>query len=1412
MTESDPGRSASPDVAPAAFEGTRLGYRSDRVRKHLETILMSFRFGFESLPSEAQQAYTNFQQNNDFPAFGSALRQLLLDENLEDFIRESPAFLHAATKLFDSRYPLLGLKARLNDLTGRRGKSSSKAQSRRSPGSRRGSKREARRNTESRHSGDDSSAPASARVTRTLTLDSRTRQKKSQKGQSVKHIRFEAGLPSGVTKIPIINIEPAGATSNIGDQPTPANTPVIPGFVMSTRTSPKEQETPKSKNEELRKRLTELNSQLNKLTEARGGYSLDFNLYPYKGWKVEQPRVLLHRARNFLADEDIDRTLNWSQKFAELTEYLSYLTHNYRGEAWGADLREVIEMLHAHSVFQKYHYGNPKLNLKFDTAWPKGSKRLPPLPGTEHSIEKSDKVKEDNLGERKLLLNKIRPAIDVHYKVPSKVLSKYIECYTSEARDFWGFTPASAHPRLGLMSIENDTYEECLSSNISTTCKNIEAAEAKFKAESDKKHFSPNALRAFATLRGTRRAAVQQSLSHLNNAENLAVCNVFRTLILPKPKIPEKPDAGIVIPTMQVTEVPEKESRDPFGFTLAHKWYTRADRHWGDWEYKHAVKECHGHRLWENRKEPIMDLPKNFKGPYAHDCLDHEMKKIRLLLKRCEALYDRILLEKERTPRKFMTNVSQSLLDGLEGKNWEMTDLKFYKDDLVPDSRDLIHVRPKEEDFLRLLGEHSTNKKMVTYKTKDVKSGSRFDIFEQRVKKMFYGEGTTIVHCYTFEEFMQELNRDCDGPVKRWRFSENETWENALNLQNETGLITIYGTEGGGYILYRAEANLHPEQLIRWLDVDKDLDAFVQGVDLANIREGEENAEVGHERDEIDTISTKISVQESEDLGDYMFGLPKIENLRSWEELAEDASDVESSKLQQDMRKTKDFYRCLCFRLGKTIHDLQAKQETIRRQLTPRQQELNRDFVDLVTRVWDSDARERPDKKDKNPKKGGLKRVTPSYQDIIRMMKPEIYDPTWEMRPVTEGFPGDTLIRETIRKGIIREAYENKSMIFPSRIDRYTNQDGFTVELPRRHEPVWSFAHPERKTKAPRYWDMNRWPLHLQSETTAERIRSGAFSGGVSRKPAAPSPIATPPLSPTRPIKWETSRETTRLRRQGEEYTAEDIAEGTAAPLIPTEDMATSPGPVEDTGTSEQHDQIIPGLGEDFVVTFADLANSRRTFTPGPPRYFLGDTPLQKKYIEDYIKRGIVPTEQPPTWRHRLGALMGRRQVEDDPTALPEVHPRDVPKSRPRLESSEYLDYESSAEMLDVMDNDDIDVEMEELVTRRPYDEELPSPMMLSLPHSSSVEHAPPVEDDFATEPIPEVPEEFGIAYGQADLSLTEQGEQLVQMSLSQRSRSRHLMSDRLNLTIEEPESPTTVEYTDEETSASVRKALSESD
>lgn len=1054
--------------------------------------------------------------------------------------------------------------------------------------------------------------PSNARAVRTLT-----RQKKGKKSKTVTWAKTGPRPQPSSTRIPTINVESAGYASEEGNQPTPTNTPVTPGFVVNTRMGIRNEQAPESNDEELRGRQGRKTALPNSSLEDP---EPDFNLYPYKGWKIEQPAVLLHRARNFLADEDIDRTLDWSQKFAELAEYFSYLLHNWQGEDWGADLHEVINMLYTHQLFEQYHYGSPQLNLNFDDVLPKHSNRLLPITGAEVSVENLNEDEVSELGERKLLLTKIRPAIDVHYKLPSKVLSKYIHLYTSDASRFWGFTSASESPRRGLMDLENAAYEECIYSNMSNTCRRLEAAEAKFKTESDEERFSSGALQAFAALRGTRRAAVQQTLSYLDNAENLAVCNVFRTLILPPPKIPEKPDAGIIIPTMQVANVPVKESQDPFSYTLAHRWYMKADRYWGDWAYEHAVKECYGHKLWENRKEPIMDLPKNFKGPYVHDFLDHDMKKALSLLRRCEILKNRILLQNERTPRDFIKDVIQCLLNGLRGTHWEDTDMEFYDDEFAPGSRRLVHIRPKEEEFLRLLGEHSINRRTVDPSVKGFKVGPHSDLFEQRVKNMFYGEGTTDAPSYGFEEFVKELNRDCDGPVKRWRFSEMEAWEEAYNFQ-EKGLVKIY--EG---TVFCAQANLHPEQRIRWLDMDEDLGAFVQTVDPANPKKSEENAEASHENDEIETISTVISVPVSKDFGDYMFGLPKIEHLRSWEELAEVASGTGDDAFEQDVLLTNEFCKNLCFRLGKTIHDIRAMEETYRRQLTPRQRGLNSDFVDFVVHLWDSDARVRPNKDDKNPKKVGDKLITPSYQDIIKMVEPELYKPNWDQCRREHGSLEDLLNRERIRKGIIREAYENKSMIFPSRIDRYTDEEsGLMVQLPRRHEPVWSFAHPERKAKGPRYWDMNRWPLHLQSESTAERIRSGAFHKDAPEKPVFSSPVAAPLEShqpPSRPGTQSAVYEDTAASPVAAPPESHQPPRRPETQPAVYEDTAALPVSAKETDTSEHNIQTISGLGEEFVVTYEDVANSRRTFTPGPPHYFLGDTPLQKKYIENFVKGG----------------------------------------------------------------------------------------------------------------------------------------------------------------------------------------------
>ncbi|KAF4953829.1 hypothetical protein FGADI_5621 [Fusarium gaditjirri] len=1253
--------------APALASSPPLARRSDRIQDLLEIILLTFRFDFEHLPPEAQQSYTRFRENKSFHEFAATLKRLVLSGRLDDFMDGSANCLIAVTKLFDSRYPHLGLKKLRDDLvSGRKRVRLAVGSHHRSPKSPRRAQKEALRETRNQQAGEASRRTSQANLANTLTLPGRIRTRTRFEGRVFRWAQIEASSSQAgpettgpSSDLPSIQIDAAEPAEDPEGQHAPTKKPLIPGFVISTRTSPVDQGSNKpavevSERENFRQEedMTWLKDRM----EALGGPKYDFNLYPYKGWKIEPPEILLPRARNFLADEDIDRTLNWGQKIAELTEYFAYLLHNWQGEEWGADLHEVIDMLRTHWIFEQYHYGIPKLNLKFDTVWPKYSERLPPISGVETTIEKP----QIEMGERRLLLNKIRPAIDFHYKLPDDVLEKYIDLYASEASNFWGSARPSHHE---LVKIENTAFEKCVFSDMSTTDKLIRASEAKFKSESDRKSFSLSALQAFATLRGSQRAALQQTLNHLDNSENLAVCNIFRTLILPPPRIPEKPDAGILFSTMQVADVPEKESRDPFSYTVAHRWYLEAERFWKNWSNEHAVKECYGHKRWEEREEPIMDLPKNWMGPFVHDFLDHDMKETLELLRRCETLRERVFLQNERVPRPFLADMTERMAEGLSGRPWDETGLDFKGEDFISGSQDLAHIRPLEEDFLRLLGMESIHSNTVDPKINHDGISPLSSIFEQRVKDIMYPRGSANVGTYDFANFMVSLNEVCYGPVTRWSFSNVEALEELEHL-DKRGVIKLNEDKS----VSCSVPNLHPEQRVRWLDTDDDLDAYMQGVQAAkgdqpdddddddDDDDSDDSDDSGDSDDEdgIMTISTDVSVPKTEDPGNYMFGLPKIENLLSWVGLGTASGKAASDK---DMPRTHGFFQRLCFRLGRTIRDLRERMETYSRQLTPEQQGRNRDFLDTMVSQWESDTRTRPELPQYNPDVPLDNFARPDYAEIMSVAQPADDFGDFGCPEITYGCQNQSyrFTVDVVRKAILREAYENKSMLFPNRIDRSVDEKGLRRRSPRRREPVWSFAHPDRRGKAPRFWDINRWPLHLQSKSTAESIRSGRFYKPASSR-LVPEPnkasqilaaVATSPVSPVSSMSPTVQRE---VHRE---------VQPEATTMVPTV--------TESMDTSESQGQHFPGLGEEFTVTFQDLANSRRTFTTGSSQYLLGDTPRQKKYIEDLIKSGIE-TEEPPTWIQRLGALFSRKNAPVDPGALPRVDPRDIPKSRPRSE------------------------------------------------------------------------------------------------------------------------------------------------
>lgn len=112
----------------------------------------------------------------------------------------------------------------------------------------------------------------------------------------------------------------------------------------------------------------------------------DLCLHEYKGYKVEAPKFQLIRAKNFLADEGADRTVDWESKFARLAEYLTFLKQNYNGEDWGYDLKEALAMLKTHWLYDRYTNSKPELQLDFAEVIPKESTRLPPVPGLEFKL------------------------------------------------------------------------------------------------------------------------------------------------------------------------------------------------------------------------------------------------------------------------------------------------------------------------------------------------------------------------------------------------------------------------------------------------------------------------------------------------------------------------------------------------------------------------------------------------------------------------------------------------------------------------------------------------------------------------------------------------------------------------------------------------------------------------------------------------------------------------------------------------------------------------------------------------------------------------------------------------------------------------------------------------------------------
>ncbi|KAL7945140.1 hypothetical protein V8C42DRAFT_358170 [Trichoderma barbatum] len=1006
----------------------------------------------------------------------------------------------------------------------------------------------------------------------------------------------------------------------------------------------------------------------------------ELELHLYKGWYIEEPKIQLARAKNFLADGDIDRTVDWERKFAELAEYFAYLHYKFQGEDWIYDLEEAIDMLRAHWIFENYYYGEPQLVVDFPTdAWPKQSTRLPQLPVPNIVLRAEQR---DLTGSRRLLHVDVASAHDWQYDMSADVLRRdYLEPYWNESERFWAAGPfADATKPANLAACENESYEDCMKGDMVKTARFL-ASKGSFRPP-HQNHDSAlrvkrETLEAFARFRGGKRAALQQCLNIFTHEENRSMCTPWTVLTLPEPPVEKTPDAGIIYTSKMLANPPEKESRDPWAYTRAYRWFKEEELRWAQWTREHAIKESYGHKLWLQSDKPVMDLPQNWKGPVLPDLMDGDMRKTYNFLRRCQKILQGLERAKKRAPRDFINGLVTTVKVGLEEKpatkklNLRFGEHEYESTDGVDFT--LANLRPTEAAWLEYICQPSRNRPQELGES----LGKRGEILLSRVTQMMQDIDPFSLFRDTepksMDKFLNELNSICGGEVKRYEFTEKDVKQLAPKLR-DLNILRLYKNElTGEWMFGRPETEFHPEDLVMWPNPEAQLQSSPGHPSVhytSQVRP--QSKDKGQIQDDTsvaskDTFSTQVSVPAStEDFHTHPKDMPRREDVLSLQEFIN--NPVRNPEWRE---RTTNFFFCLGYRLGKTLKALQTQHEENEKKLSdPKTQEYNRNFLDTIISYWEDDTKKRPNDPAKNKANKSSWRITMTYPDVVKIADPDAYKEHKEAWTQDE-WPEWKEANELVRKNLLREAHENKTMLWPLHLPYNSNAARYKVSDPTiwqkrrsekiaeiwddndldvktkrlrvealeaqlqkeeaeeekkqdvlaaqeqnlktmRREPVWTFGYPSRKKPVHLFWDINNWPVHLQSESRQTIIRS--------RGPAG-----------------------------------ETLDDGAAA----------------DTG--EDLAAFAEELEEAAEMPFWKRAEQRCKFVPGREEFWMGDTPLQRKEFEARMKKRLAPPSRKRTWGGALKeALFGSSTNSDGPVAasdedfgLSSVPQHLIPQSRP---------------------------------------------------------------------------------------------------------------------------------------------------
>jgi hypothetical protein len=416
----------------------------------------------------------------------------------------------------------------------------------------------------------------------------------------------------------------------------------------------------------------------------------------YKGSRQPPLAARLDTVVKFLAEEDVDRCLNWEAKFEEVVSYLEWLADkDDRHQLDNASPRtqamfnDAVNKAKAHVLFGEHHYNPTPLQITRPRKHPLRSTRLKwmidgqdwPLPSRTSVPDRS------TLLPRSITARPPGPVNKMLIDKPDN--AQFYEQFAEDEKKWWqriagtnlDRLPADAENRLerdNLAYIEDQAFQSFSSDNTAGWIRTDPATGQ--TTLPDGTALDPSTPQSWAKERGARRAGLQQLLRALpTNSTTDDLNSPWRRLILPVPaatllKACESADGPQwTPPSLDRAQLPEQIELDPMASTVAYRDRLRKIKRTRQLALMQVEDEQNGEGEGEGEGEgdgqPVTLLPRNLVngGPIVGRLLDAEAKERRDLLRRSRSAVEMLKVAYRKVPRPLLKAALRLVGEGEKG-------------------------------------------------------------------------------------------------------------------------------------------------------------------------------------------------------------------------------------------------------------------------------------------------------------------------------------------------------------------------------------------------------------------------------------------------------------------------------------------------------------------------------------------------------------------------------------------------------------------------------------------------------------------------------------------------------------------------------------------------------------------------